>query len=207
MRPGSLSVLGALCLFLGLAGCSKGLDPTTMLGPAPSGPATPTPGFTTSGVKLDFVRKGDSVSAVISVWVEDLGATVNYKTLRCYSGFATYDCALPGPCPPEANNWPLFWPLSNNGADTDGNSSATVGYSADTHITKIWDWKDRNGILLPDGSYVIRIEVSAHEYSAGNPAAAGEAHVVIIKNGSSGNASGSIDQGSQLVSVNAVWNP
>lgn len=195
MRRLALIVLAALAA----AGCSKHMDPTTLLSVQPS----PTPAPSGPGVRIHLIRHGDGIPAVLNVWVQDVSATVNVKTLCTYNPTATYDCPMPSPCPIEYAWWPLYWPLSNNGAVTDGNTSATVAYGADTQLNLFWDWSGHSPALVGPGSYVICAEVAGYNYGGFN----GEAHVNIVRGASAGSATGQIDSGSQLISMSADWVP
>lgn len=185
-------------LALAALGCSKRMDPTTLLSVQPS----PTPAPTGPGVRIHITRAGDGIPAVMNVWVEDLSSTACVKTLLTYNPTATYDCPLPSNCPIEFAWWPLYWPLSNNGALTDGNTSATVAYSANTSLDLFWDWKDRSATVL-NGAWTIRAEVAGYNYAGAN----GEAHVGVLHNAAAGSATGSVDTGSQFVSISADWQP
>ena len=206
-----MKLAGLLILLTGLAlGCSKSADPTTLLAKIPPPAAVPTPiPPGAAGVILKFTRSGDFVRAVINVWVQDsLGA--NVKTLRACSGSANYDCPFPGPCPSEGVHWPLFWPLSNDGALTDGNTSATVVFfGTNTEMTHFWNWTDHSGSLVADGTYTLRVEVSGSEWDPTTTTAAAEAHVDAVKNTSTGSATGTLDANfyNQLQAISATWNP
>jgi hypothetical protein len=190
------AVLLALCLF----GCAKGMDPTTLL----SAPPLPTPAPQGPGLRLHVTRKGDGIPAVINIWVEDQAGTANLKTLLTYNPTATYDCPMPSNCPIEYAWWPGWWALSNDGVLTDGNTSATVAYSADTTLNLFWDWKDHGGLDVGPGTWVVKAEVAGYNY---NPQPGGEAHVTVTRGATPGTAVGVVDSGSQWLAISADWVP
>lgn len=191
--------VGFLLLCLGLA-CAKVHDPTTIFAPLPSAPTT--------GVQLKLGRLGDGQAAVTHVWVEDsLGS--NILTLSTTDGLNIL--SVPNGTP--ASNFcsagmSFYWPnycAANPGNLTDANSHATSVYLSDTLLFYTWDWRDRTGTLVPNGTYTLKAELSGYPYEpAGIPIAA-EASVSVTKDGNAGSASGSVNGAWQ--SINATWNP
>ena len=205
---------GWIFLAVVVAGCSPSKDPTTFMGAA----AVPTPGPTGPGVNLYFLRKGDFLPAVLNVWVEDAGQN-DIRTLRTYDTNAwsyssnPYSVYLFGcPCSADplayemAAYWPRYWAKSNGGGLVDAASHATSTYNADTGISVFWDWRDRGGLLVPNGNYTLWVEYSSYLYGGTAPQAP-TAHVTVVRNGAPGSAAGTIVQGSAILSLSADWLP
>lgn len=191
--------VGLLLVGLGLA-CAKVHDPTTIFAPLPSAPAT--------GVQLKLGRQGDGQAAVTHVWVEDsLGS--NILTLSTTDGLNVLSVPNGTPIGSFCSaGMSFYWPnycAANPGNLTDANSHATSVYLSDTQLFFTWDWRDRTGTLVPNGTYTLKAELSGYPYEpAGIPVPA-EASVTVTKNGSAGSASGSVSGAWQ--SISATWNP
>jgi hypothetical protein len=181
---------------LALAACAKLNDPTAIFAPPPAAPSR--------GVQLKLGRQGDGAAAVTHVWVEDsTGADI--LTLSTTTGLAVL--SVPNQNTPStfcADGMSFYWPsycAANPGNLTDANSHATAIYNSDSLLIYVWDWTDRSGATVPDGTYFLKAELSGYPYSD-VPA---EASVTVTKNGASGGASGSA--GGAWLSASAVWNP
>lgn len=187
----------ALCLSLA---CAKVHDPTAIFAPLPTAPAT--------GVQLKVGRQGDGQAAVTHVWVEDAGGN-NILTLSTTNGLNVLSVPngtpLSGFC---SSGMSFYWPSycgANPGNLTDANSHATSVYLSDTLLFYTWDWRDRTGSVVPNGTYTLKAELSGYDYEpAGFPVAA-EAAVSVTKNGAAGSAAGTVNGAWQ--SINATWNP
>lgn len=53
----------------------------------------------------------------------------------------------------------LTWQISSGGTDTDGVSGATRGNHEDP-LSATWDMRDKNGVIMPDGIYRVRLELA-----------------------------------------------
>lgn len=191
------AAFGALCLSLA---CAKVHDPTTIFAPLPAAPAV--------GVQLKLGRQGDGQAAVTHVWVEDAGGN-NILTLSTTDGLNILSVPTGTPASSFCTaGMSFYWPSycgANPANLTDANTHATSVYLSDSTLIYTWDWRDRTGTLVPNGTYTLKAELSGYPYEpAGFPIAA-EASVSVTKNGGAGSATGSVTGAWQ--SISASWNP
>lgn len=191
----------AVALALALnGGCAKMHDPTTIFAPLPSAPAV--------GVQLKLGRAGDGQAAATFVWVEDALGN-NILTLDATSG--SNILSVPPGTPPSgfcSSGMSFYWPsycTANPNNVTDANTHATVVYLADNNLFYVWDWKDRTGAVVPNGTYTLKAELSGYDYEPFGLPVAAEASVTVTKNGAAGSAAGTANGAWQ--SISATWNP
>lgn len=203
-RPILFLSLSALGLAFFSAACSQANDPTRIVAQAAQPTAAPTPQPTPtplpSGVQFNLRRQGDPPfgAMVMHLWVEDGGGS-DIRTLWTTNGLSSYSCPSANFCPCESIHWPAFC-AANPSDFVDAASSATVPYPVDTDLSVNWDWRDRAGTLVPNGTYLLRAEVS--NYQSG---AASLATVTVVRNASPGSATGSVS--GRLLAASASWNP
>ncbi len=197
MRRAWIGLLALASLGLSLA-CAKVHDPTTIFGPPPEAP-----------VVLKLGRKGDGVYAITHVWVEDSGGQ-NVLTLSTTTGLSEISYAPGTPSSGYcsiAGGQSSFWPSycgANMTNQTDANTHATIGYNSDTALFFTWDWKDRSGTVVPDGTYYLKGEISGYLYPS---YIADEATVTIIKDGKPGSATGTVSGVGAWLSASVTWKP
>lgn len=197
MKRAMRLLMGVLLLS---SACAKVHDPTAIFAPLPSAPAV--------GVQLKLGRQGDGQAAVTNVWVEDAGGN-NIYTISTTDGLNVL--SVPAGTPSSSfcsAGMAFYWPsycAGNPNNYTDANSHATSVYLSDTALFFTWDWHDRNGALVPNGTYTLKAELSGYDYEPSGFPIAAEASVTVSKNGSPGTATGTVTGAWQNAS--ATWNP
>jgi len=88
---------------------------------------------------------------IVAVWIED-GAGSFVKTIGRWSGSRTVHLV----------DW-----IAASGQDTDAVSGATRS-NHQVELLASWDLKDRQGAIVPDGDYQIRVEISEDNVADGN---------------------------------------
>jgi hypothetical protein len=180
------------------AACERVHDPTAILAPLPGAPAV--------GVQLKLGRQGDGVAAITYVWVEDSSGN-NLLSLFRTAGFNSLPIGTPSQnyC---TGGMRFYWPsycAGNPNNVLDAVSSATLVPVSDQVLVYSWDWRDRNGAVVPNGTYKLKAELSGYPYEIASVPYPAEASVTVTKNGASGSATGTNSGAWQ--SISATWNP
>ncbi len=137
-----------------LAGCAGSIDggPSTppdvdaAVTPPPGQDAPPTPSGSSLKVGVTTTPNGGQYAPrnVVAVWVED-GAGSFVKTIDRWSAARTSHL--------------VAWIQKAGSGDVDAVSGATR-QNHNTPLSITWDMKDRNGTVVPDGTYTIRMELA-----------------------------------------------
>ena len=139
-------------------------------------------------VTLTTTPKGGNYAPrnIVAVWVEGPGG-VFQKTLGRWAG--TRKSHLSGWIAKAGNN------------DTDAVSGATR-QNHTTPLTVTWDFKNKAGVLVPDGAYTVRMELA--DSNSNTPAQNNQGTFTFQKNGTSSSTTAGSNGGFVGVAVNYV---